>query len=199
MSNSAYLVLDIDGVLQAPSMRYGFEQQRVIVETHRTADVHPSLWPRNWHGYGADRRRKDRITFRTPVRVSPMLLADLSELPVQIVMLTTWLENESSRAFLAQATPDHEWFPGAIHLEFPGRDADGMLDHAWKLALLRELLANDPRPFVWIDDDEVPLWGDAVDRDYPHLSHRMIAPSSDVGLTRDHLNSIRSFIATTGA
>lgn len=113
-----YLVLDIDGVLQAPSLSYGFEEMRVITERHATADVHPSLWPRRWTGYGADRRRKEYITFRTPVRVSPRLLGDLEALPAQIVMLTTWLENDSARAFLSQATDGRTWFQDAVHAQF---------------------------------------------------------------------------------
>lgn len=190
-----FLILDVDEVLQADGLRYGNEQTRVITERVPTVDVHPTQWPRNWHGYGAERRRRDHVTFRTPVRVSRDLFADLSALPAQIVMLTTWCEHSSVLAFLEQATEGVRWFPDAIVLPFPGRADDGSMPAGWKYAALRELLAQDPRPFVWADDWEVPQWGDTADRDFAELPHHLVAPAPGIGLTREHVAGIRAFLA----
>lgn len=192
-----YLILDIDGVLQAPRMTYGHERTRVIEEKIPTEDVHPALWPRRFHGYGADRRRTPTITYRTHVRVSPRLFAELSVLPVQVVMLTTWLEHESSRSFLTQATAEHSWFPDAIHLPFVGRDPEdpeGAIPARWKVDALRRLLQEDPRPFIWADDDEVPIWALDVSAEFDHLPHLLIAPKSDFGLTVDHVARMGEFL-----
>lgn len=194
-----YLVLDIDGVLQAPAMKYGHELSRTIVERQRTADVHPSMWPRSFHGYAAQRRRRDHITFRTHVRVSPALFEDLGTLTVQVVMLTTWLENGASHEFLAQALPDRMLFPSALHLEFPGRTgADGMIPPDWKVQQLRALLAADPRPFIWVDDDEVPVWGAVLNAELADLPHVCIGPDSNSGITREHVRSMRAFLQELG-
>lgn len=194
-SPTPHLVLDVDGVLQAPSLKYGHEQTRVITETHPTAQVHPALWPRRWHGYGAGRRRRDTITFRTPVRTSPDLLAGLAGLPAHPVMLTSWLEDGSVRFFLDQATRDGtRWFPDATLLPHPGRDTDGSLPYTWKLDALNTFLTGNPAPFIWADDDQVPEFRDTVDRTWPHLRHLLVGPDPDLGLTRAHVRQMRDFL-----
>lgn len=188
-----YLILDIDGVLQAPHISFGHKQKRTIEQDVPTEEVHPTLIPKRI----GDARpyRKPFVRFRTPVQVSPCLFEELSALPVQVVMLTSWLENCSDVPFLQQATPHKEWFPDALHLQFPGRASDGTLDWAWKWDLLQELLAGAPRPFIWVDDDEIPKYGQLTDETYSELSHLLIGPHKDIGITREDVAKMRTFLA----
>jgi hypothetical protein len=190
-----YLILDIDEVLQASHMSYGHEMTRTIEQLVPWEQVHPLNRPRQQ----ASRRSGKHPTFvhfRTKVRVSPKLLEDLSLLPAQVVMLTSWLEDEAAYTFLEQATPGGRWFPTARHLRFPGRAEDGSLSWSWKWNLLQELLAEDPRPFIWADDDEVPKWRHEVEHSYPTLPHLLLAPKRHMGLTREDTKKMAAFIAS---
>lgn len=201
--NAPYLFLDVDGVLHGTHMKYGYERTCVVVERIPYADVHPANRPRQ---VGRDRgelpewvaRRRPtptHVTFRTPVRTSPCLREDIAALGVDVRMLTTWLEHDAVDEFFTQTG-------GAVFgyakLTFPGRDVDdptGAVPERWKVDQVIEVLDADPRPFIWVDDDETPMWRDEIEARYPQLPKLLIAPAYDIGLTRDHVAEMREFMA----
>lgn len=182
-----WLVLDVDGVLHGTAMRYGYERQVVVRERHPREDVHPYLRPRS------GRFPKLTVSFATPVRVSPRLFEDLAGLPVDVRMLTTWLELGSVDSFLEQT--GCPVLPGRQNLAIPTRDSDGMLPSDWKYVELVALLRADPRPVIWVDDDEVPVWGDQLRAQFPDIPMLLIAPRYEFGLTREHVEQMRAFLS----
>lgn len=198
-----HLFLDIDGVLQAPSMKYGYERTAVIRERIPMAEVHPRMRPRKFSGEAPDwlaRRRgtPTHVAFNTPVRTSPKLSEDIAVLDVDVLMLTTWLEHDSVDAFFVQSAGPA--FPYS-KLRFPGRDhADplGALPERWKVDEVIRTLDADPRPFIWADDDEVPMWREEMADRYPDLPMLLIAPESNLGITSAHMDEMREFAATHG-
>lgn len=177
-----FLFLDIDGVQHGQYMKYGYEQTRVIHQSVPVADVHPLLRART---------SSHAQRFRTRVRTSPRLREDLQALEVDVLSLTTWLEHDSDYTFYEQ-TPGGS-LPRFQQLRFPGRDEDGMLPESWKYDELCRVLDDDPRPFIWADDDEVPQFADAIAREFPHLPYLLIGPDYDMGLTHDHLSLMTAF------
>lgn len=141
-----HLILDIDGVLQAPNMKYGFERMVTVRERIPYEDVHPALRPRvrytelpDW--LSARRDAPTHVTFATPVRTSTKLLGDLADLGLNVVMLTTWLEHDSVDQFFAQSGGA----PFAYSkLSFPGRPAD---DPPRRDSLPLESRPDSPRAF----------------------------------------------------
>lgn len=197
-SDAPYLFLDIDGVLHGTHMKYGYERTVVVRERIPREQVHPALRPRSMQARPdyLERRRPapSHVTFNTRMRVSPKLLGDLDELGLDVRMLTTWLEHDSVDAFFAQGpTPQFRF----SKLAFTGRDvADplGTLPERWKVDQLHLAMAQDEKPFIWVDDDEVPMWRDEIEATYPDIPKLLIAPTYDVGLTPGHVEGIRDFL-----
>jgi len=54
--------------------------------------------------------------------------------------------------------------------------------------------ARDPGPFIWADDDEVPVHGETVSEAVSEPV-RLLAPTSALGLTPAHLEQARAFLA----
>ncbi|MGI0522139.1 hypothetical protein ABY45_16330 [Microbacterium maritypicum] len=109
-------------------------------------------------------------------------------LGVDVAMLTTWLEHDSVDAFFAEVYPEFVY----EKLNLPGRDFADPLDAIpaeWKYDELCRKLDADARPFLWSDDDEVPIWGAKVEERYPDL------PKRDIGLTPFHMSLMREFVA----
>jgi hypothetical protein len=192
-----YLFLDVDGVLHGTRMKYGYEQETVVTERLARDLVHPSMRPDRYDNLPphvrARRRPPTHVTFRTHVRTSPVLRDDLAALPVQTLMLTTWLEHSSVDAFLAQ-TPGPQ-LPERRNLPFPGRDTDGALPYAWKFDMLRARLEADPRPFIWVDDEAATEFREDVERFFSDVPHLLIAPNYDIGLTPNHIAQMREFLS----
>ncbi|WIB65442.1 HAD domain-containing protein [Curtobacterium sp. MCBD17_040] len=66
----------------------------------------------------------------------------------------------------------------------------------WKRdALLRDQ-ASDERPFVWVDDTEVPEYGDEVRTLTTPTPSLLIAPVPGLGLTPAHVELMREFYAS---
>lgn len=197
-----HLFLDIDGILHGIQMKYGFERTSRIVERIPTAAVHPALRPKKFSSsvgevpdwVRARRPLPEHVTFNTPVRTSMKLREDIAALGVDVHMLTTWLEHDSVDAFFAQSGGT----PFAYDkLRFPGRDHGdplGALPWAWKVDEVRRVLDTDPRPFIWIDDDEVPVWREKIEQEYAHLPQLLIAPVYDIGITHYHRDLMREFV-----
>lgn len=187
------LYLDIDGVLHSTHMKYGYERTIVVEERVPTELVHPTLRPGKFGSGSLRRHSKPTVRFETRVRVSRTLLADIRDLNVDVTMLTSWLEHDSVDAFWREAAPDMPY----RKLDFPGRDfADplGEVAARWKIDELHVDQARASKPFVWIDDDEVPIHGDEIHARYPLTPHLLIAPVRDIGLTRFHMGQVRDFV-----
>lgn len=178
-SKLPFLFLDIDGVLQAPYMKNGHERTR-------------------------------RITIRRPgvagnyrVRVSPVLFEALEQLTVEVRWLTYWCDQEAVRDFLEQVPGPV--FPHSAIAPFPkgeavlgygaGTPTGAWVNPDWKRDYVRDTLRADPRPFIWADDDEVPVHGTSIAADFGHLPHLLVAPDSNFGLTLEHVARMSHLLA----
>lgn len=177
MALPPYLVLDVDEVLQARSLSFPDATVSVIRST-----VAPSAT----HG-------EQQLV--TAVTVSGELFEALERLPVQPVMVTSWLENGSVRSFLSQALPARPVLAGAWVPPFPARDSEGYLPWSWKYDIVRELLLREPRPFIWADDDEIIKFQETIEREFPEIPKLLIAPEREIGLTRAHVAAMEHFLA----
>jgi hypothetical protein len=62
-----------------------------------------------------------------------------------------------------------------------------------KMAAILKLLAADPRPFAWIDDDLVGRGPKRIlEIDLPKL---LIKPVTSIGITREHVDQLLAFAA----
>lgn len=206
MTASPLMFLDVDGILHGKMMKYGYERTAIILEKIPRELVHPALRPRKL-GHGGQelpdwvaRRRPvpTHVTFRTPVRTSTKLREDIAALGVDVHMLTTWLEHDSVDQFFGQTggTPF-----AYSKLRFPGRPLDdelGAIPERWKVDEVIRVLDADPRPFIWVDDDEVPRWREEIEGRYPDVPKLLIAPIYDVGITPRHMDLMREFVGAHG-
>lgn len=204
MSSEPYLFLDVDGIQHGTHMKYGFEQTHTIVEKLPTAQVHPAMRPQRLGSGSGElpdwvaRRRgvPETVTLRTRVRTSPLLRADLAGLGADIHMLTSWLEHDSVDAFYEQTGGAVFPYTKLCHPSRLFDDPVGAVPASWKFDELTRTVDADPRPFIWADDDEVPVWREEVARRYPVPPHLLIAPDYSVGLTRHHIEQMQSFMAS---
>lgn len=97
-------------------MKYGYERTYTVIERIPVGEVHPVLRPRtkleelpDW--VAARRPAPTHVTFRTPVRTSTKLREDIAALPLDVTMLTSWLEHDSVDEFFTQTggTPFPYW------------------------------------------------------------------------------------------
>lgn len=206
MAAAPHLFLDIDNVVRAQSLKYGYEQTHTVKELIPIELVHPAMRPRK-PSVGSDgelpdwvaRRRKPEThaKFSTFCKVSPRLFADIMALGVDVTMLTSWLEFDSVDTFFEVVYPSFVYGK----LTHPDRDFSdplGAIPAEWKFEELCRALEAHPRPFIWADDDEVPIWGPKVEERYPHLPKLLIAPTVDIGLTPFHMTLMREFVAEHG-
>lgn len=118
--------------------------------------------------------------------LSRTMAARIAALGVDLAWLTTW-QHDANRVVGALLG----WPPHPV-LE-PG---DPPAERWWKLGSIEAWLADDLRPFVWVDDEleaRAPLidpW--AAELTVPHL---LVSPDPDVGLTPDELATIGGFVA----
>lgn len=200
------LFLDIDEVVRAVHLKYGYEQWRTVNERIPIETVHPAMRPRKLSsGTGGElpdwvahrQRPKSHVSYSSRCRVSPKLFADIMALGVDVTMLTTWLEHDSVDAFFAEVYPSFVY----DKLNFPGRNFEDPLGEVpveWKFDELCRSLDADPRPFIWADDDEVPIWGAKVEERYPGLPKLLLDPKPGIGLTPFHMELMREFVSAYG-
>lgn len=201
MGHRIALYLDIDNVVQASHLKYGYEMTRVIAERIPTELVHPAMRPqRLTSGIGEHRRLarpKPFVSFNTNVRISPRMLEDIAALDVDIAMLTSWLEHDSVDRFW-EAMPVRLAYR---KLTFPGRDFRdplGAIPLRWKVEQLHADQAREQKPFIWADDDEVPSFRSEIAETYPDTPHLLIAPTESIGITRHHMELMREFVQEHG-
>jgi hypothetical protein len=124
-----------------------------------------------------------RITY------SPKMGERLAALDADIVWLTTWEQDDMANAWIA---PLFGWDP----LPILHASDEWYRPGWWKSSILEKFIRNDPRPFVWLDDDlssEERRGGiDWVkDVNVPYL---LISPQTANGLQPEHLDRVEEFI-----
>lgn len=165
------LFLDLDGVVNSPAP--GWDD--VVIFT--VSDSYGS-------GY----------IIRYTVTVARALVAAIDRLrddfDLELVILSTWLENPE---MIDQLTAAVGGLAGGRLLSIPARNRGGYVSATWKLDALIADLADGPVPFIWADDNEVPIHGAfvATALDVPSL---LIAPDQKIGLARAHLAAMRTFL-----
>lgn len=121
---------------------------------------------------------------------SPMVAHSVGQLAgrAEVLWLTTWAD---------RAQIHLEPLMGLPRLELAGRDDLDTPWRWWKHDVVTALWENDRRPFVWIDDD-LPLFDDALDwvTSLAPGQALAIAPDPAAGLTLEHLDLIRRFVAS---
>ncbi|QNE48679.1 hypothetical protein F1C58_16610 (plasmid) [Glaciihabitans sp. INWT7] len=167
----ARLFLDVDGVLSAPALMWG-DTRRLTVTVKLGGGL--AVQYLVWH--------------------SPSMLAAIDslreEFDVELVWLTTWLEDGAIGNLVGRVGA----LSGGRWLNIRRRSGRaGELPLEWKRDQILEDLTVTPGPFIWVDDDQVPMFGAAVAAsvDVPSL---MIAPNPELGLTRAQVDSIRAFL-----
>lgn len=117
------------------------------------------------------------------VFLSKSMCAALAELPVEIIWLTTWC-TEADRLI-------------APLMGLPGYRCAGMGDPFpnSKITCLEIFLEKEGiRPFIWIDDGAIKTY---MEEDFRELGwkHLAIRPNERIGITKNHINQIKEFLA----
>ena len=105
---------------------------------------------------------------------------------MEVIWLSTWWEEANK-----WIGPLFSW-PG--HSVIAVDDEDMLSWRSWwKLDAAKKLYAEEPRPFIWADDDlgtmaEAHGWCREVDG-------LPIVPQTEVGLTRAHLSKMTDYVA----
>lgn len=118
---------------------------------------------------------------------SQKMAAAIRALDADIVWLTTWRERANE-----WISPLFDWghFPALSYVE------SERYSSWWKAAAAEKYIKENPRPFIWIDDDltfgimESDFLNDA-DFDIPYL---LVAPYQSDGLQLDQIEKIATFI-----
>ncbi|WIE81075.1 HAD domain-containing protein [Curtobacterium sp. MCSS17_016] len=130
-----------------------------------------------------------RVTFADAlVRALGQIVDDFD---VELVWDTSWCEDLLVTRKLVPK------FGGALMggrvAQYPyGEDGE---DGAWKRDFVLSDQHGDPRPFVWVDDTEVPAHGDTVRRLTAPTTSLLLAPEANIGLTPSHVELIREFFS----
>lgn len=197
-----YLFLDTDGVIQARELSWPDARALTIPV------------------------RRPTVTLDFPAHVSDTMLAELSCLSADVHTVSFWCEGGAIDDFVAavggpsftqpvtapfpgwiacgsrdgSATPaGHDAPCGLPHAPEPRNPAianDYIADSEWKPRYIAEVLRRDPRPFIWADDREVPVYGRDLVREFAHLPQLMLAPATAVGLTPHDIHRIREFLTS---
>ena len=115
----------------------------------------------------------------------------LAVLPVEIVWVTTWSDHVDRIA-------EHVGLPTGLRTL--GLPRNAALDQSWKFKLVRRFVEQDPRPFVWIEDDALD-WGDTSGltprrwADELHVKSLLVTTNPKHGLTPAELDAIEEWLA----
>lgn len=178
MSTMPLLLLDFDGVVNFDTTLSAHKRLEGTPHYRRKTVLYAG-------GYGYQINYSGEVLYR---------LNHLKrEAPYEWLWLSTW--RRDSWQFKAELGADDDGY-------VPWRETDGqgmpgyMVDarHAAKLAHVLHMNAENPRPFVWVDDEAtVNFRSDLLEHDVPHL---VIAPDPSYGLVRSELEVIEGFMRT---
>lgn len=113
-------------------------------------------------------------------------------LNVDIVWLTTW--EHDANFYIG---PIFDW-PNLPVLESNYAEDERSNYEWWKLASLRKFLNENPRDFIWIDD-EIQFYGDEMDEWLGDFSyhHHLISPNPNIGLQKIHIDNLVNWLRRT--
>lgn len=172
MTTKKHIYLDVDGVINAISMK---------------PPVQNTGWEGEWRT-----EKVDGYNILFSVELIERLNALAAREDVQITWLTTWCDRAASMISPALGLNGEDWPVISATKEEMGYDRGW-----WKLAKLRQhrKLHGLYGPSYWLDDD-LHFYQPAVkyvDEEYPHL--RAISPIMHHGLTKKHIEEIEAFFA----
>lgn len=126
---------------------------------------------------------------RWPLNLSKEMGQALLDLKCEVRWLTTWIRDEDF------ANKDIGPALGWEHQRVCKISVRGMSDHWWKPRTVKELLQSPGPKVIWIDDDAdgFAQHFDEGELD-PHNRLLIISPESDIGITREHIDTIKLFL-----
>lgn len=110
-----------------------------------------------------------------------------TEFDVELVWLSSWCEDLLVTRKLA---PMFNGLRDGRVLNY----RDGVGSGLWKPESLLADQRGDKMPFIWVDDFEVPAYGDMVAEQTPNTPSLLLAPYVDVGLTPADTAAMRTFL-----
>lgn len=173
------LYLDVDGVLTFTTSRTQYLKHAGFGRLRRGSLLDPGLPVYDLFG-----SRSNILQLNW----SAELLYRLAELPVELVILSTWRQDFVS---FKRAT---QWDQLENYRVLDWEDGPNGSEHSGKVpALVADQLAN-PRPFIWVDDEAHAFYSDA-DRDaLSAVPSLLLAPDEKFGLTRTDYDAMVSFL-----
>ncbi len=165
--------LDVDGVLNA----FQFDAEHASFDDF----TDHAITVDDQHGYG---RRFD-------VCLSRSMGERIASLPAVIVWVTTWEYHAGTYIAPLCGLP-----AGLTVLTSPGGTA--AWDGLWKFDAVRRAVRDNPRPFIWVDDDldAFARGSDSARRwaaDLP-IENLLLSPDPRAGLTVGHLEAMEAFL-----
>ncbi|WP_404430677.1 hypothetical protein LG299_12430 [Microbacterium lacus] len=179
------LLLDVDGVVQAPGLRHEWPDARPV-----TVRLKGDVYPRTGGSF--------------PITVSNKLFQAVEALGVQVWWATSWSDEGAIHGLIEQTglTSVAPRLAASRVLSHPPRNVwEGYLPDHWKVTgMIRPVLEAEPRPFILADDifaghtyRQMLSW--YVDDELPRL---FIQPDPRRGLTRAHLVQMANWLGDQG-
>lgn len=165
------LFLDIDGVINAPN----------------------PPWPSTTTFTISDHRGSGYVV-NYPITVAPAMVAEIDQLradfDLELVILSTWLEN---RAIITDLTTALGALRGGRLLTVPRPKLSGWRPPTWKRDALLGDLDREPGPFIWVDDQDVPVHGAFV-KGALEVPSLLLASEPEHGITPGDVVAMRLFL-----
>jgi hypothetical protein len=184
MASLVRLYEDIDGCLNA-------EYNARAWRTPEDEGAHQVGYKRTWvspeyDDYGV-RKGTNMIKYR--MEWNERLVTALNELPVEFVWTTTWREDARTvgKAMGLMHNPQRVLHPLNGFTTFPSID--------WKYEAIRVEQAENPCPFIWVDDEIWNLPIPALEFMEKELGGLLIAPDPNLGLTPKHISMMKAYLS----
>lgn len=163
---------DFDGVTNAPAPAFA------AIETHTVSIAN--------HRY-----IKDNSELTIAPEVMHSLQAMRNDYNTEIVFLTTW--NHDNAITLAMEQTGYLPHARVIPADLNHEAQDKAEWTQWKADAIIADQKNDPKPFVWVDDNAPAYWSEYVTLNVttPHL---IVQTDSTTGLTQADLAKIEEFL-----
>ncbi|WP_082467773.1 HAD domain-containing protein [Leifsonia sp. Leaf264] len=168
------LYLDFDDVINAdyPETVWGRRATAVVVRTGFRAGAYRIVW-------------------------APQLIDELAQViadyNLEPVWLSTWNYDDQ---ILSAVDLFDDRLTGLRIPEYTGlRKREGFVGAGyWKASVIAADLDTSPTPFIWAEDTEIRLHGDAVRTKAAGIPHLFVEPNPYVGLTPADMAGIRRFL-----